>query len=311
MSRESLAPPKDSDVLLIKKTSSFETFFENHIGLFLLLPIIIYFLVFLVYPVGQLVYLSFTNTKGVPSLTNLFSLATDPYLSSVAFNTIYYSVGSFAAEFALGFIVAFLLYFYRGRLSTFFRMSYSIPLMLSPVVSALLWLLIYNQNYGPLNYILSILHLGQVNWLGNSTYSMPALFIVNMWEYSPYVFILVFAALQTVPIQLHEAAAIDGMSRFQMFRYVLLPNIKGPVLIAALLNLIGVLKSFDLVYVLTYGGPGISTTVMSFYIYEEAFSFFQDHYAALLSLLYLIVMAIVVSAILKYTPIEREIGLKS
>jgi len=224
--------------------------------------------------------------------------------------TFYYFIGSLGLEFLVGLGVALLVYSYTGRLRGVVRTLILLPLAMSPVVVALMWMLMFDLNYGPINYFLGLLGVPAQNWLGNTSLSLPSLIITNAWEFSPFIFLVVYAGLQMIPVELHEAANVDGLGRFQTFRYVTLPSIRASIVVALTLDAIGVLKGFDLVYVLTNGGPGYSTSVLSFYIYEVGFSFLQAHYAAALSLLYLAIIIAFVAAVIKFTSLEDYLGLK-
>ena len=280
------------------------------VGLVLALPIIVYFLVFFIYPLVLLFEEAFTTSGGVFTLANFQKMLTDPVLQTTLQNTFFYFVGSLGLEFSVGFGVAVLLYNYVGRLKTLFRTLIFIPLMVSPVVIGLMWVLLLNNQYGPIDYFIGLVGLHPLNFLGSLSLALPSIVVANGWEYSPFVFLIIYAGLQTVPQQLYEAAAVDGMSRFQAFRYVTLPSIRGVMLVAFLLDAIGVLKGFDLIYVVTSGGPGYSTYILSFYAYKEAFVYFQTNYAAALSLLFLAIIAAFVTMVLKFTPVEEYLGIR-
>ncbi|MDG7051506.1 MAG: sugar ABC transporter permease [Nitrososphaerota archaeon] len=280
------------------------------VGLILALPIIVYFFIFFVYPIITLLQESFTNTGNVFSLVNFQRMLTDTVLRTSLINTGVYFAGSLALEYAAGFGVAILMYNYSGKLKALFRSIVFVPLMISPVVIGLMWVLILNTQYGPVDYLIRLLGLHAVNFLGSLSLAMPSIIVANGWEYSPFVFLIIYAGLQTVPQQLYEAASVDGLTRPQVFRYITLPSIRASMLVAFLLAAIGVLQGFTLVYVLTSGGPGYSTYILSFYAYEVGFVYFQTHYAAALSLLLLVIVAIFVSLMLKFTPVEEYLGLR-
>ncbi|MDP8023853.1 MAG: sugar ABC transporter permease [Conexivisphaerales archaeon] len=280
------------------------------VGLVFVLPILVYFLIFFIYPIISLFQNAFTNNAGAFTLANFQFMLRDRVLQISLTNTAYYYIGSLLIEYSLGFIVAVILYNYTGKLITVFRTIIILPLMVSPVVIGLMWLLLFNQTYGPIDYFLKLLGLPAINWLGNPGWAMPALIIANGWEYSPFVFLIIYAGLQMVPPQLYEAASIDGLNRFQTFRYITLPSIRGPMIIAFLLNSIGILKGFDLVYVLTNGGPGYATYILSFYEYVVGFTYFQTHYAAALAILYLVIVGVFVFAMLKLTGAEKYLGVE-
>jgi len=280
------------------------------IGLLFALPIIIYFLIFFLYPLVSLVQNAFTNSAGAFTLANFNYMLRDRVLKISLENTAYYFFGSVALEYSVGFGVALILYNYTGRLNSVFRTIIFLPLMMSPVVIGLMWMLLYNMNYGPIDYLIRIIGLPPVNWLGNMSIAMTSLIIANTWEYSPFVFLIIYAGLQMVPQQLYEAASVDGLSRFQVFRHITIPSIRASMIVAFLLNSIGVLKGFDLVYVLTNGGPGYSTYILSFYEYVVAFSYFEKNYASAIAILYLLIIGAFVFVMLKFTAVEEYLGLR-
>jgi ABC-type sugar transport system permease subunit len=280
------------------------------VGLVLASPIIVYFVAFFIYPLFNLIQNAFTSSSGGFTLANFQSMPSDPLLGVSLSNTAYYFVGSVALEYSVGFGVAVLLYTYTGRLKSVFRTIIFLPLMVSPVVIGLMWLLMLNKDYGLVDYMLAPFGLGSTNWLGNQSLAMPSLILANTWEYSPFVFLIIYAGLQTVSPQLYEAASVDGLTRFQTFRFITLPSIRPSIVVAFLLNSIGVLKGFDLVYVLTNGGPGFSTYILSFYTYVVGFSFFETHYAAAVALLFLAIIGTFVFLMLRFTSVEEYLGLR-
>jgi len=280
------------------------------IGLLFALPIIIYFLIFFLYPLVSLVQNAFTNSAGTFTLANFNYMLRDRILKISLENTAYYFFGSVALQYSVGFWVALILYNYTGRLTSVFRTIILLPLMISPVVIGLMWMLLYNVNYGSIDYLIRIIGLPPVNWLGNMSIALISLIIANTWEYSPFAFLIIYAGLQMVPQQLYEAASVDGLSRFQVFRYITIPSIRASMIVAFLLNSIGVLKGFDLVYVLTNGGPGYSTYILSFYEYVVAFSYFEKNYASAIAILYLLIIGAFVFVMLKFTAVEEYLGLR-
>ncbi len=238
-------------------------------------------------------------------------MASDPLLRVSLINTFYYYAGSAALQFGIGFLLAVVLNAYSGRLKGFFKGALFVPLTVSPVVIGLMWIIIFNPTYGPVDYILKALGIAKysINWLGSTNLAMPTIIIANGWEYIPFVFLIIFAGLQTIPKQLYEAAEVDGMSHFQTFRYITLPLIRPIMLVAFLLNSIGILQGFALVYEVTSGGPGYSTYILSYYIYQVGFSFFNFRYAAALSILFLIIVGVFVFLVLKFTSVEKYLGL--
>lgn len=286
---------------------------NKKIGLFFVIPLIVYFIIFFIYPIYVLISYAFTSPGGSFTLSNFAAMPKDFILKISLINTLYYYVGSTVLQFGAGFLLAVLLNAYSGRLKSFFKGALFVPLTVSPVVIGLIWILILNPTYGPVDYILRTLGIirSPVNWLGSTELAMPSIIIANGWEYIPFVFLIIYAGLQTIPKQLYEAAEIDGMSHLQTFRYITLPLIRPIMLVAFLLNSIGILQGFALVYEVTSGGPGYSTYILSYYIYQVGFAFFHMHYAAALAILFLIIVGAYVFLILRLTSVEKYLGLRS
>ncbi|MDG6940142.1 MAG: sugar ABC transporter permease [Nitrososphaerota archaeon] len=278
-------------------------------GLILITPIMVYFLVFFAYPMYILFYDAFT--RGGRFTTAEFSkMPQDPLLLHSLTNTLYYFVATVALEFLIGFGAALVLYWYMGRLKRVFQTFLILPLVISPVAISLMWVLLLSPTFGPVDYILGFFGLHSPNWLGSTSLAMPAIIFASSWEYSPFIFLVVYAALLSVPRQLYEAASIDGMGRWAAFRHITVPGIRAAAVVGFVLESVGVMKSFALIYVLTNGGPGNATYILGFYIYQVAFSFFETHYAAALSLLFLAIVTSFVAFVLKFTSVEKYLGLK-
>jgi multiple sugar transport system permease protein len=181
------------------------------------------------------------------------------------------------------------------RLSGIFRTLALIPLFTPPFAVAMIWRLIYDPNSGFLNHIL--MSLGRsaepVALLGNKFWALPGIMIADIWQWTPFCFLLLFAALKSLPRDPYEAAMVDGASKWYVFKRITLPMVAPQIIVVFLFRLIIALKVFDLVYMLTFGGPGNSTQVASFYIYRVGFKQFKTGYAGALSILILIVISIV------------------
>ncbi|MEJ2289092.1 MAG: NAD(P)-dependent oxidoreductase, partial [Deinococcales bacterium] len=145
------------------------------------------------------------------------------------------------------------------------------------VVNAVMWRWIYNPEYGALNALLTQLHIlpAYRSWLGAPGIAMNMIVAADVWKNFTLVALLVLAALQTIPVELHDAARVDGAGGVQRFRYITLPGIRPALLVALVLRTVEALKVFDIIYVMTRGGPASSTKTLSFLVYEEAFSFLQ------------------------------------
>ncbi|MEM0117248.1 MAG: sugar ABC transporter permease [Conexivisphaerales archaeon] len=277
---------------------------------FLLLPAIAYFLLFFAYPLYNLFYNSLTSQSGSLTGQNFSYLLKDPYLPTVLWVTLLYVIGAVGLEMLAGISLAIVAQSLTSRVRGALQIIAILPLMVPPVIAGLMFLLLYDTNYGPIDFFLRSLGLPALNWLGSTNLALLSVVLADVWRYSPFVFLIIFAALQSVPPHLYEAAMLEGPSRWQMFRHVTLPMIRPALVVALLLDTIGVLKGFDLIYVLEGGGPGLATTVLSYYIYIWGFVYNNPHVAAALSILFLAIVLAIVAVTIKFTRIEEYLGLK-
>ncbi len=203
-----------------------------------------------------------------------------------------------AIELVLGIAIALLLnrdYLGHGIVRTLVIL----PVMITPVVVGLIWRFMYNTDRGIVNYILRIFGIPAVDWLGRENTAMAAVIIVHVWEWTPFIALIVLAALQAIAKEVLEAAMIDGSNARQRFLYVVLPIIRPAILVALLIRLMDSFKTFDIIYVLTLGGPGTTTQVLSLYTYKYGFKFFQMGYAAALSFVMVIVVIIIANIFIR------------
>jgi multiple sugar transport system permease protein len=167
-----------------------------------------------------------------------------------------------------------------------------LPLTVASVAAAISWSALLNTSQGWINYYLGLLHLPQPNWLASSAAAMPSVIITDMWSGVPVVAVIVLAALIGAPRDPIEAAMVDGASAWNRFRYVTFPAIMPAVVLAALLRTVAAFQQFALFEVLTGGGPGLSTTVINFYVYQQTIVYGNVGYGAALGVLLVVVMAV-------------------
>ncbi|MBS7649707.1 sugar ABC transporter permease, partial [Candidatus Bathyarchaeota archaeon] len=177
-----------------------------------------------------------------------------------------------ALEFTLGFILALILNqdIRGGRI---YRFICILPMMLMPTIIGFIWKFLYHGDIGLINYVLSFLGIQRRPWLGNADTAMYAIILTDVWQWTPFCFLVLLAGLQSLPIEPFEAAKIDGASRWLIFKNITIPLLKPSIIVALLFRTIDSFKIFDLIYVMTHGGPGNATMVMSLYIYRWAFIF--------------------------------------
>ena len=258
----------------------------------LLLPLILVMAGIIGWPLLDTVRLAFTDSKlvgtggawvGVENFTRM--LGSSNFQRAFA-NTAHFAIVSVTAELVVGVLIGLLLNqkFY-GR--TVLRALLILPWALPTVVNATLWRLIYNPEYGALNAALNQIGLidSYQSWLGQPGTAMTALIVADVWKNFPLVALIALAALQSVPADIRAAAVVDGANAWRRFRFVILPYLVGPLLVALVLRTIEAFKVFDLIWIMTRGGPANSTRTLSILVYQEAFAFQRAGSGASLALI--------------------------
>jgi multiple sugar transport system permease protein len=179
---------------------------------------------------------------------------------------------------------------------TWIRTLYLLPMVIAPVVVGIQWRFMLNDTFGVIPYFMRTLHLPTRAWLAEPVGAMVWLIGVDLWYYTPIVILLVSAGLATVPVEVREAARLDGATPFQMARYVLLPILKPILVVALLIRTIGGMRAFDTVFVITEGGPGHATEVANLFAYKLGFWFFDMGRASAVAWM-LLVIAVVISGL--------------
>ena len=250
-------------------------------GYLYVLPCLVVLLVVLGFPILFVVWAGFNDVSATlqfawKGLGNYARVLRDQSFLVALWNTIVFSVSSVAFHLLIGIVLALLLNrrFWGRKLV---RTIVLIPWMLAYVVGAITWRWMANGSYGILNEIL--LRLGVIRdyvpWLGQPSTAMPMVILANIWKQVPFVMLMLLAGLQAIPAEQYEAAHLDGANAWTEFWRITLPNVRRVVLITMTLDFIWSFKQFDLVYVMTGGGPGISTEVLSTIVYRQYFSAMQ------------------------------------
>lgn len=248
----------------------------------LLMPAVLVIAALLVYPVGYGLFLSLYDYRMTMSPDIVFIglrnyqrllFETPDFLNSVRV-TAQFTAMTVALEFAIGLGIALLLTQHLPA-RPLFRALILLPLMVPPLVSGLLWRLMYDHELGVLSFFVRALGGDPPVFLGDPSIALFAVSLTEVWRATPFMVLVLLAALQSVPAELHEAAQIDGAGRFDRFRAVTFPLILPVLLIALLFRTVDVLRTFDLIYLLTQGGPGTTTEVLSMFIYRYGFQSFD------------------------------------
>ncbi|NRP73068.1 Inner membrane ABC transporter permease protein YcjO [Ensifer psoraleae] len=269
----------------------------------LMLPLLVIMVAVIGWPLVDTVRLSFTDAKlvgtagGFVGFDNYAKMLGGSNFQRALITTTWFAVVSVAAEMVLGVLAALLLnQQFRGR--TALRALMILPWALPTVVNATLWRLIYNPEYGALNAALTQLGLLESyrSWLGEPGSALIALIVADCWKNFPLVALIALAALQAVPRDITAAALVDGAGPLNRFRYVIMPYLAGPLLVALVLRTIEAFKVFDIIWVMTRGGPANSTRTLSILVYQEAFSFQRAGSGASLALIVTLLVTILAVA---------------
>jgi multiple sugar transport system permease protein len=182
----------------------------------------------------------------------------------------------------------------------FMRSLVLLPMMVPAVVAGIAWKMLFNYNFGPLNYFLSLFGISNISWLGDPNFARLGIIIVDLWQWTPFVFLVLYSGLQSMPAELVEAARVDGASSWAVIRYVELPILAPLIGTVLIIRLIDLLKLFDIIYMITWGGPGSATHSFSYYIYKVGLSYGWDvGYASALSIVLLIVVVFLVNLLMR------------
>lgn len=263
---------------------------EARSGMLFVLPSLIFFFVFIFYPVAYSFYLGFHEwnplepTPTFIGLDNFQELLTTPDFVRTLFNTFYF-VTVAVALMVVGAILSALALNQGIKAETFFRGLYYSPVVTSLVATAVIWLWILDPDLGFMNSLLAELGLPEPRWAASRTWAMPTVILTFVWREIGYFTVIYLAGLQGIPDTLKEAAKIDGAGPFQLFFYITVPLLMPTTLFVLVLGILRATQnSFAVVWVMTGGGPVGATNVMVVYLFQNAFEFFRMGYASAVSL---------------------------
>lgn len=211
------------------------------------------------------------------------------------------SIATVTLQLGLGLLGALLLNV-RARFVTLLRILFLIPMVLPPIVGAIIWKVLFAAEISPINWLLGVFHLPQPAWLAHPRLALAAIVVADVWQWFPFPLLSLLAALQMIPLELYDAARVDGASPLRIFRHIIVPFIRPTLYVVALFRIIDSVKAFPLIYVLTEGGPGTATEATNYYAYLQGFSFGFIGYSSTLALI-MLVMTFVLS-----TVVVRSLG---
>lgn len=264
---------------MVKKLSSY----------LLILPALLFLLVFLIYPMLSTVYQSFWNlsyfkpdAKTFVGFKNYIKLFSQQGFRASLFFTLRFTFVCIVLEFIIGLFLALLLR-KNTKGGTIIRTISIFPYMIAPIAAGQIWRLLFGLDYGIVNYALGMISIDPINWLGSNTGAFWAVVITQVWKSTPFVMLILLSGLQSIPIEVYEAAVVDGANAWRTFRYITIPLLVPSITIALVFETIFKLRVYDLVITLTGGGPGKATTPLGVMLKQNYFQTYEAGYAGAIS----------------------------
>ncbi|MDQ2810122.1 MAG: sugar ABC transporter permease [Chloroflexota bacterium] len=288
------------------------TWANRNIKWLFILPAALFVAVMMIFPILYTLRLSLYQWSGsninAPEWVGLNNYTTvlgnDPRFGGALVRTFEFTLGAVAVELVLGVAIALLL---RGNFpgQHVVKTLILLPMVATPVAMGMAWLLMFEPSIGFANYVLQRLGLPAQGWLADTNQALPSLMLVDVWEWTPMIALITLAGLATLPDEPLEAARVDGANALQRFFYITLPLLAPTLVVATLLRAIDALKTFDIIYTMTQGGPGFATETLNIYSYAQGFGYFQLGVA---SSLLVIFFAIVLGVSLVFNAIRSRWG---
>ena len=279
---------------------------DQRFGFLLTLPGLATLFIIIIFPLVFTIITSFydytllnPNHDDFVGLENYQEVLEEEYIGHSVIITIQFVLATVFIEFIIGFALALAL----DKVQRFKSVYYLIllaPLMINPVVVGLVWRMILHTELGIMNYLLKLMSINRVNWLGDSDIAFWTIVFVDIWHQVSFMTILLLAGLAALPREPYEAARMDGASALRCLIYITLPLMKPVIIVALLLRLIFAVKTFDIIYIMTKGGPGIATDLVSYFIYRSAFFSLDIGRASALSVGLLVIVLLLTFYLYKY-----------
>lgn len=269
---------------------------ETFLAYLFILPAAIIIILFHIFPTVYSWYISLfdwdliSKTKEFVGTGNYIKLMSDPDFWKALLNTVYFAAGTIPLSIVLSFAVAYGLSRKIKGLS-FFRTVYFLPVITSVNAVAMIWLYIYHPDAGILNWFLGLFGVSPQKWLLDPVLAMPAVILMSVWKSLGYNIIIFLVGILSIPSEYYEAAEIDGASGPKIFKHITLPLVMPAIFFVSLVSLIGSFQTFTQIYMLTpEGGPLKATTVIVYYLYQNAFVFFKMGYASAISFVIFVII---------------------
>lgn len=273
---------------------------RKRFGYLMVAPAFLTLFIMTIYPFIYMIVVSFHRWSIVPTIPRIFigfgqylNMFRDASFHKTLWVTLTFTIGVVAIEMFLGFWIAFLVSTSRAR---WLRVAFLMPAVVAPVVVGLTWRFLLSYDLGPVNFFVSSLGLERINWLGRPASALISVMIVDIWQWTPFAMLIFLAGLESLPLEPYEAAKVDGAHSWQIIRYITLPQLAPITAVILMFRALDAFKTFDIIYMVTQGGPANATEVLTYKIWHKAFFQNKLGYAAAMS-----VLAIILATILMKT----------
>lgn len=286
---------------------------KERILVLFVLPALAIYLFFFIFPMFSGLYYSLTDwdgmakTRNFVGLSNYLSVFKDPYALTATINTLIYTVVVTTLSNLIGLILALLLE-RQSTVNNVFRTVYFVPAVLSPVVASFIWKYMYAPESGVINSLLQVVGLRTLtqDWLGNPNLALISVMIVPLWQWGGNVMIVYLAGLMNIPAEFADSARIDGASYLQKLRHITFPLLRPAFVFNIIISTIGSFKTFDFIFILTYGGPGFTTEVLTLQVYKYTLYTAKFGYGSALAVMLTLMIVIFCIAELKLLTRNEE-----
>jgi multiple sugar transport system permease protein len=233
-----------------------------------------------------------TGSTPFVGMANYQKMLVDDRFQWAMVRTLVFTAASVVAPVLLG-VWAAVCFASNFRLRGFFRTLFVLPMMATPVAISLVWTMMFHPQLGVLNYLLSVVGLPPSSWVYDSSSVIPTLVMVETWQWTPLVMLIVLGGIASLPTDPYEAAILDGANTWQMFRHITLPLVWPFIVVASVIRIIDALKAFDTIYVITLGGPGTSSETLNILLYQTAFAYYDLGYGSAMVVIFFVLIMIV------------------
>ena len=282
-------------------------------GIVLIAPLLLWIVVMIVYPLISSVWMSLTDVDflGINSnfvgISNYIELITDIEFWTAMGKSMIWTIGNALLQLILGFTTALIInQQFKGK--SFVRIWIILSWIIPTIVLAIIWRWILNSSFGILNYILQLFNFVEqpIDFLGSFQLAMPTVIFINTWRWFPFLAIIILAALQTIPVEQYNAASIDGANSFQKFIYITFPMMRPTLSVLGLIGTLWSINIFDVIYMLTRGGPAGATETIPVFVYQKAFQEYAMNKASAAAVILFLFLFVFVVFYFKIEPTFRE-----